>query len=247
MSPPTSLQVSASTISLPGLVDGHSPWSLLDGQQIGKYGRAVAHANLSARQAKERGLLTSGTYGHPGSGSSSSVGLQQSLESRLQVQPGMPGSILYSLTWKGWATPAGRQFCLLRASGLRTSDTGFIGWPTPRAREKGGLGSEARGLNPRNCRLEDTVLFAGWATATASNWRDGRASPATMDRNSRPLQEQAKMLLDADYPVRITAHGEILTGSSAGMDFSGQLNPEFSRWLMGFPTGWGFCGGMGTP
>lgn len=32
-----------------------------------------------------------------------------------------------------------------------------------------------------------------WATPSARDWRDGRASDATMDRNSRPLNEQAVM------------------------------------------------------
>jgi hypothetical protein len=34
----------------------------------------------------------------------------------------------------------------------------------------------------------------GWATPAARDWRDGRASDETMDRNSRPLNEQATML-----------------------------------------------------
>jgi hypothetical protein len=32
-----------------------------------------------------------------------------------------------------------------------------------------------------------------------------------------------------------------------GADTTGQLNPEWVEWLMGFPTGWTDCGGSATP
>ena len=33
----------------------------------------------------------------------------------------------------------------------------------------------------------------------------------------------------------------MLTGSSAGMESGGLLNPEHSRWLMAYPIEWGRC------
>jgi len=48
------------------------------------------------------------------------------------------------------------------------------------------------------------------ATPTARDWKSGKASDATMERNSRPLSEQ----------------------------IGGSLNPTWVEWLMGWPLGW---------
>ena len=53
--------------------DGASHCALQDGQTTVLFGPAPALASLSARQAKEQGLMMSGTYGPPSIGSSSSA------------------------------------------------------------------------------------------------------------------------------------------------------------------------------
>src|SRR5690606_27410609 len=71
-----------------------------DGQMTSLSGPEAALANLSARQAKELGLMMSGTCGLIGNGSSRSATLQSCLESRLRVKTQTRGSTLYKLTWK---------------------------------------------------------------------------------------------------------------------------------------------------
>jgi len=102
---------------------------------IDLFGPVPVLANLSARQAKDLDLLTSGTSGQPGYTSSKSAALESLLVSKLQIATRSLGSTLYKMTWKPWVMPSGRSRFLLRASVLRTSGTEPTGWPTPTARD----------------------------------------------------------------------------------------------------------------
>jgi len=93
----------------------------------------------------------------------------------------------------------------------RNKDLGMLAalWPTLHGNCYTGAGTQGRmgGLN-----LQTAVMYA---TPSARDWRSGKASEETHNRNSRPLSEQV---------------GKLENG--------GQLNPEFVEWLMGFPIGW---------
>jgi len=114
---------------------GAMPSDNRDGPMTVLYGPDRAHANLSAAQAREKGLLMSGTCGQPSIGLSSSASLSVSLGSRLQEKQGRLGSTLYNQTWKTQATPAGRLLLRLVVSVRRISEKDCIGWPTPAARD----------------------------------------------------------------------------------------------------------------
>jgi hypothetical protein len=132
---------------------GRTPCDRQDGPTTDPSGRAVVRANLSARQAKERDLLTSGTCGRRGFTSSNSADLASSLASRLRARTDSLGSSLFTLTWKERATPSGLLISALRASGRRTSGNDctspLMNWCTPGARDwKDTTGMAEMGVNP---------------------------------------------------------------------------------------------------
>ena len=210
-----------------------------DGPKIYLFGQVPVRANLSARQAKDLRLLTSGTFGQHGTTSLSSTNLRQSLASRLQAKTDMLGSTLFKLTWKQQATPLGRSFFLLRASVRRTEGIAFSSWPTPTSRDYKDGDAKSCANVPTNGLLGRVVTLASWSTPTAQDGSRGSLPPRPRDTGV-PLSQQVAEC----GPARLTVSGETLTGSSAEMESGGPLNPDHSRWLMGLPPEWDDCAPM---
>lgn len=87
-------------------------------------------------------------------------------------------------------------------------------WPTPTVcgnyNRKGASGKSVDGL---------ATAVSQCATPTARDWKSGKASQATMERNSRPLSEQ----------------------------IGGSLNSVWVAWLMSWPMNWFQGGGIVSP
>ncbi len=179
---------SPSATSSPESASGPMPSDKPDGPTIEKSGPEVVHANLSARQAKELGLLTSGTYGPRFITSSESVRLESSLVNRLRVKTASLGSALFRLTWKQRDTPLGVSIFALRASVLRTSGKDYTSWPSPssslggkneRTLEGAEKEAERKGWNNDLCTAALSTASGktqrGFFAATAST---GQLNPA---------------------------------------------------------------------
>lgn len=168
--------------------DGNSPCSSRGGK--GQSGQAPARASRSASQAKAQGKRTSDTCGPLFTASSPSADLQRSLVSKLQAQADCSGSPEYALTWREVDMPWGPPICRLRASGLRTFDSGFGGWPTPDA---GGFNQtetlesfearreklKAKGINGNGAGrlLGIAAQMAGWPTPRSADADKGVRTP----------------------------------------------------------------------
>jgi hypothetical protein len=238
----TTLGAISKPISSPASADGLMPSDLPDGPTTDLFGQAVVHVSHSQPPARARRPMTSATCGLSGFLSSASASLQSSLESRLRRRLDGVGSTLFSLTWRRKATPAGRPYYQLAASGLRTSGSGFGSWPTPNAQE---FGTDLEKNLARRKKYQEKYnnngfgLTLGQATQMAS-WptpkeRDYRSENAT------PEQVQKQMDHPRGKDLAKQTRGMTLSGSPAQTERRGQLNPSFSRWLMGYPAEWDDC------
>ena len=252
-----------SAISSPESAAGPAPCASLGGLTVGQFGQALAPANLSAAQAKALECLTSGIYGPLGFTSSASASLASSLVSKLKQRFGTDGSILFNLTWKELDTKRGGSVSLLRASKRRISDNACGSWPTPRREDSESTGAH----HGRPDTLHSATQLASWNTPTSPVVNNGHeagnsryvthvmslanwATPAARDAKSHEGTEefhQKRLAQTRGKPLSEQAHGAPPIGSTAETENTAPLNPEHSRWLMGYPPEWASCAPTAMP
>ena len=229
-----------SATSSPGSVDGVTPCASPDGPMTDLFGRALVPVSPSAPQASSVAARMSATYGLRSAASSASAALQRSLASRLPALLNSRGSTMFSLTWRTIHTPLRRPLCQLAASAHRTSASACGGWPTPMAQDTadrtGNLAyierRESLGY-PLTLQMVVAAQLTTWPTPMAQNPMGGSCD------YTRTVE--TFLGLRASPNARKAASGPPLSGSPAPTAKPGQLNPSFSRWLMGYPKVWDDC------
>ena len=118
---------------------------------------------------------------------------------------GRPGLLMAAMKWP---TPTVCGNYNRKGASASSGDglaTAVQKWPTPIASDS--CGSSGKPAPGKQTQLVDAVRFA---TPLSRDWRSGKTSQATAEKNSRPLSEQ----------------------------IGGSLNPTWVEWLMGWPLGW---------
>lgn len=219
-------------------------------------GPVAVPANLSPRQAKERGLLTSDTSGRLSSISSESAVLGQCLANRLQAKTALVGSTLFKLIWKQRSTPAGRSICALRASALRTSGKDSTGWPTTRQSDgeknvrslEGSLREIERKGGPQD--LCQASQLTGWATTTTTrDWKDTGDLSKSMVRKDGKLRNDTipRQASLASWPTPMAGTKATETYNEAGnTDSSRKTVALVAPWSTPRANKWGFPDAHGS-
>ncbi len=247
------LPVFGSAISSRELVGGQKPCDSLAGPVLNPCGQLPSPASPSALPEAAKGLPTTGTCGQSSPSLSVPVSLQSYLANRLQARLDVNGSPEYRLTWKQWPIQSQEPICALRASARPTSDNDFIGllagWPTPET-TNGGDGMSYERLRAMLIERRRLVKERGHKNGSGRSPNLAMVAAAALTGYPTPSSRDAKggyqggrirngkLSTDTLDVVAQLALGMSLNSYPSKTVKSGGLNPQLTRWLMGFPRAW---------
>jgi hypothetical protein len=98
-------------------------------------------------------------------------------------------------------------------------------------------------MDPENHAITRLPLHQAvrcFPTPSARDGRSGKASEATHDRNSRPLNEVVWRMYTTPIADGVGHRKRPYSqgGEALSLQVGGHLNPTWTEWLMGFPLGW---------
>jgi hypothetical protein len=269
---PTTSEPISNATSLPGSVDGLTPFVSPPGPTIVQSGPAPAPASPFRSPASRKAKRTKGTSGPPGSHSSVPSGPLSSWENRLRQQLEQVGSTECLLTWREKVTPAGRSLSQLVPLTRLIEEIECGLWPTPTSLSPARNGNNEAGNSAGLVAIRNHAL---WATPTSrdhfpahtpeyiaekkaqghgmSNLNDMVAlwaTPCTRDWKSDRSKKSSEEIYGSKgrpLPRQVMEAGEITLGSPELTEKPGALNPAFVCWLMGFPPEWDACAPTAMP
>ena len=175
--------------------------------------------------------------------------------------------LTHQVTLAGWGTPTSGDSVRSPSSAFSTPNLTLnhsaclAGWPTPTAAladkgvrsTEGGLREAMRSHGPD---LAASACLAAWPTPAASDavggqgYRTGVSMTGMLPDGRKAtmgLSPAVKLAFAEGCAARLMDLGVLLTGSDAGMESGGQLNPAHSRWLQALPAVWDETAPIGTP